>query len=353
MYAQSEKQSVIPMPEKPACEELQNKIRALVAENSALKYQNAALQSSAEKWEAFAENLHEVFYSLDLSGTVTYVSANLEDFPGFRPEEMMGHKYTDFVHPEDLPERDRQFGKVLEGGQVISEARYVKKDGTCAWTRTQGRPIYVKITVSDSGQGMNKEAPDNLFEPFFTTKETGRGTGLGMSTAYGIVKQHGGHIRASSEPGLGTTMKIYLPASAEPPDTQALSLQKDRTHRGSESILIAEDDQQVRNMASTALSRHGYQVLAAADGREALSLMKTHPGSIDLLLTDVIMPDINGKELFDRISAVHPDIRVLYMSGYTNDVIADHGVIDEGVHFLEKPFHIKTLAAKVRAVLDQ
>ena len=212
---------------------------------------------------------------------------------------------------------------------------------------------YVKITVSDSGQGMDKETLDNLFEPFFTTKETGRGTGLGMSTAYGIVKQHGGHIRASSEPGLGTTMKIYLPASAEPPDTQALSLQKDRTHRGSESILIAEDDQQVRNMASTALSRHGYQVLAAADGREALSLMKTHPGSIDLLLTDVIMPDINGKELFDRISAVHPDIRVLYMSGYTNDVIADHGVIDEGVHFLEKPFHIKTLAAKVRAVLDQ
>ncbi len=210
---------------------------------------------------------------------------------------------------------------------------------------------YVMAAVIDTGTGMDSSALDHMFEPFFTTKDKGQGTGLGMSTVYGIVNQHGGTIRAFSEPGLGTTIRIYLPASCEPGEAAETSSLKQAEKGGSETVLLAEDDQQARKLSSTVLKRMGYNVLIAENGLEALSLAEGHKEEIHLLLTDVIMPDINGRDLFNRVSALRPGIRVLYMSGYTDDVIAHHGVIDSGVEFIEKPFNIKTLSAKVREVL--
>jgi DNA-binding NtrC family response regulator len=174
-----------------------------------------------------------------------------------------------------------------------------------------------------------------------------------MSTAYGIIKQHGGNIWAYSEPGRGTTIKVYLPVPAEPLEAAEASPRGMEDAHGVETILLAEDDQQVRALAAAVLERYGYRVLAAGSGREALSALEAREGPIHLLLTDVIMPDMNGKELFNKVSQIHPNIRVLYMSGYTDNVIAHHGVIDPGVNFIEKPFTVKALSAKVREALDK
>ncbi len=241
------------------------------------------------------------------------------------------------------------------GGQLIIETGSVMLDEHYARGKKGVSPgPYVKLAISDTGSGMDAETVRNLFEPFFTTKEKGKGTGLGMSTAYGIVKQHNGNIWAYSEPGLGTTIKVYLPVSdAAAADEPAALEQKPAETTGSEIVLLAEDDQQVRNLSSVALKRWGYTVLAAENGEEAILQFEAHKDRIRLLLTDVIMPDMNGKELYQRISAASPGLKVLYMSGYTDDVIAHHGVIDEGVNFIEKPFTLKMLASKVRAVLDE
>ncbi len=241
------------------------------------------------------------------------------------------------------------------GGRLTIETARVELDESYARQKRGVTPgSYVMAAVSDTGIGMDETILAHLFEPFFTTKEKGKGTGLGMSTAYGIAKQHEGNIWAYSEPGMGTTIKVYLPVTEEvrevPPSSFA---QKQEETKGSETVLLVEDDQQVRNLASIILDRHGYNVLVAGSGREALSLLESHGSGVHLLLTDLIMPDMNGKELFDRISVSDPAIRVLYMSGYTGDAIAHHGVIEKGVNFIEKPFSVKALAAKVREVLDQ
>ena len=240
------------------------------------------------------------------------------------------------------------------GGRLTIETEQVELDEDYARKKRGVKPgPYVKVAISDTGFGMDADTLEHLFEPFFTTKESGKGTGLGMSTAYGIVKQHGGNIWAYSECGLGTTIKVYLPIPAETLEKVSDSAPKQPEIRGSETILLVEDDRQVRNLASIVLERCGYTVLSAASGEEALSVLQSHTGEMHLLLTDVIMPDMNGKEVFEQISESWPDVRVLYMSGYTDDVIAHHGVIDAGVNFIEKPFNIKTLATKVQEVLNQ
>lgn len=212
---------------------------------------------------------------------------------------------------------------------------------------------YVMLAISDNGIGMDEDTFNHLFEPFFTTKEQGKGTGLGMSTAYGIIKQHGGNIWAYSEPGQGTTIKIYLPVSTKPSDVIPRADHRKPVSKGMETVLLAEDDQQVRNLTTAILERYGYKVLVAGSGQETLSILTNHEGPIHLLITDVIMPDMNGKELYNKILKAYPEIRVLYMSGYTDNVIAHHGVIDPGVNFIEKPFNVKALAAKVRQVLEE
>ena len=211
---------------------------------------------------------------------------------------------------------------------------------------------YVMLSVNDTGVGMSKATQARAFEPFFTTKDQGKGTGLGLSTVFGIVKQSGGHIWLYSEPGMGTTFKIYLPqvkATVDPSrDTSLLPVVG-----GHETILLVEDEDQVRNVAMTILKQLGYRVLEAATPEQALALCVDHKGRIDLLLTDVVMPRLSGREVADRVSILRPDLAVLFMSGYTDDAMLQHGVLDEGMAFVQKPLTPAVLARKVREVLDR
>jgi len=210
---------------------------------------------------------------------------------------------------------------------------------------------YVLLTMSDDGKGMEKEILTNIFEPFFTTKTVGQGTGLGLATVYGIVKQNGGFIKAYSEPGRGTTFRIYLPRySSEIPETcghqETIALRG-----GAETILIVEDEESVLKLSRDMLEMLGYKVLTAGKTDQAVELAGAYHGNIDLLLTDIVMPDMNGRELSELIISIRPDVKCLYMSGYTSDVIARQGILNEGVQFISKPFSLRDLAAKVRETL--
>ena len=209
---------------------------------------------------------------------------------------------------------------------------------------------YVVLAVSDTGTGMSEETRERIFDPFFTTKEKGKGTGLGLSTVYGIVKQSGGNIWVYSEEGHGTTFKVYLPQlkntsqQAEAPAAEAA------IPSGSETILLLEDEDVVRGLARQILEHAGYNVVAASRGEEALRFCNEKSQQVDLLLTDVVMPETSGKEIADRLSQMRPDLRVLFM--YTDEAIVHHGVLDSNVEFIQKPFTPAALAKKVREVLD-
>jgi CheY-like chemotaxis protein len=209
---------------------------------------------------------------------------------------------------------------------------------------------YVRLAVSDDGCGMDRETIAHIFEPFFTTKQVGQGTGLGLATVYGIVKQNGGYINVSSEPGLGATFSIYLPRHQGPVETTQIPGPAGSVG-GPETILLVEDEPGILNIGALMLEKLGYAVLPAGTPAEALKIARQHPAQIHLLMTDVVMPKMNGRELAREILALHPDIKLLYMSGYTSDVIATHGVLDQGVHFIQKPFSSQTLDAKVREAI--
>ncbi|PKL74196.1 MAG: hypothetical protein CVV27_21740, partial [Candidatus Melainabacteria bacterium HGW-Melainabacteria-1] len=209
---------------------------------------------------------------------------------------------------------------------------------------------YVLLTVSDNGCGMGKEILPNIFEPFFTTKDVGQGTGLGLATVYGIVKQNNGFINVYSEPGQGTTFRIYLPR-CHSEGLEAFPEEEMETKGGTETILIVEDEESVLKLSKDMLEMLGYKVLAANKIEEALQLVREYDEPIDLLLTDVVMPDMNGKELSERVTALKPGLKSLYMSGYTADVITRQGILEEGVHFISKPFSLRALAAKIREAL--
>ena len=211
------------------------------------------------------------------------------------------------------------------------------------------------LAVTDNGCGMDAETQRHIFEPFYTTKGMTEGTGLGLSTVYGLAKQHGGHIQVYSEPGHGTTFKIYFPQADGQEDTRIdepeQNLQK--IQGGTETVLIVEDEEMIRKLASEIIELNGYNVLCARNGDEALQLAGENPSKIDLLLTDVIMPGMNGKELHQQIQKICPGIRVIFTSGYTDNVITHHGVLDEGVNFLPKPFSGHSLLSKIRQTLDK
>ncbi len=211
---------------------------------------------------------------------------------------------------------------------------------------------YVMLAVSDTGQGMTPETQARIFEPFYTTKEVGKGTGLGLSMVYGIVKQSGGYIWVYSEPGRGTTFKIYLPRVNQPAQAAGAENRPKDVQRGTETILLVEDDPQLRQLSSSVLAHCGYKVLVAGSPEEGLAICKANPRDIRLLVTDVVMPRMNGRQLAEQIAQISPNVKVLYISGYTNNAIVHYGVLDPGLWFLPKPFTLSALVAKVREVLD-
>ncbi len=240
-----------------------------------------------------------------------------------------------------------------DGGRLIIETRVVRLDQAYADSKPGVKPgDYVMLMVSDTGCGMDSEIRAHLFEPFFTTKAMDKGTGLGLATVYGIVKQHGGNIWVYSEPGKGTSFKVYLPVSDPEQPSQHSPSPLPANLRGTETILLVEDNPQVRKLARILLRRRGYTVLSAENGRAALAVLEQAAAPVDLLLTDVVMPEMSGKALYDRIAAGYASLKVLYMSGYSDNVIAHRGVLDPGVQFIQKPFSLEALATKVREVLD-
>jgi CheY-like chemotaxis protein len=239
------------------------------------------------------------------------------------------------------------------GGKITIETDNVILDQDYADSHTDALPgPHVMLAVSDNGTGMDQATQKRVFEPFFTTKETGKGTGLGLAMVYGIVKQLGGNIYLYSEPGQGSTFKVYLPRDESQEPMEESPTPAEELSTGNETILMVEDDSVVRELICTALDRLGYQVIEANDSDDALRLMASQGPEVDLLITDVIMPGMSGRELAERILAQRPELKVLYISGYTANVIVHHGVLDQGISFLQKPVSLADLAKKVREVLE-
>ena len=240
------------------------------------------------------------------------------------------------------------------GGKLIIETKNIKLDQAYFENRVNGQPeLYIMLCVTDTGIGMDEETKRHIFEPFFTTKEVGRGTGLGLSTVYGIVKQSGGYIWVYSEPDKGTTFKCYFPRVDDAILEQESKQEKSLMQGGRETILLVEDEFIVRNLISNILKHYGYTVIESENGEKALEVRaQCSEQPVDMLITDVVMPGISGRVLADRLQSVYPEMKVLYISGYTDDAIVRHGVLDHGIPFLQKPFAPKDLAKKVREILD-
>ncbi len=240
------------------------------------------------------------------------------------------------------------------GGKLLLETNNIELDEDYTQAHTYAQPgDYVLLAISDTGHGMDAATKARIFEPFFTTKGPTKGTGLGLATVYGIVKQSGGCIEVYSEVGHGTTFKIYLPRDRSGNATASVSRKTQAVRGGSETILLVEDEEGIRTLAKTVLQRYGYTVIEAKNGGEALLFCENYTKPIALLVTDVVMPNLSGRQLAERLATRQPNMKVLYMSGYTDDAIVHHGILESGIPFLQKPFATDALARIVREVLDQ
>ena len=297
---------------------------------------------------------------LDLNATVVGIEPLLRRMIGediqvvIKPSEGLGRVKADPGQVEQVilnlavNARDA----MPRGGRLTLETANVDGpdgDGVGVSNRTPGR--YVVLAVSDTGIGMSAEVQAHIFEPFFTTKDPGKGTGLGLSTVYGIVQQSGGHIAVRSEPGHGTTFRIYLPRVDAAPVSDQAPPEVAATPRGTETVLLVEDDEALRTLAKEILTVLGYTVLEAGHPADAIRIAQSHGETIHLLLTDVVMPQMNGRQLAETLAAARPDLKVLYMSGYTAGTIGADGILETGVQFLQKPFTPLSLGRKVREVL--
>jgi two-component system, cell cycle sensor histidine kinase and response regulator CckA len=241
-----------------------------------------------------------------------------------------------------------------EGGTLRVETANVEFDQTYVRQHAGAKlGQYIMLAVIDSGSGIDAETLAHIFEPFFTTKEVGKGTGLGLATVYGVVKQSDGYIWVETKPGQGAAFQIFLPRFAEPaPAIPAAALPASEVVGGSETILLVEDSEPLRELAQSFLETHGFRVYAAQNAQEAMQLEAQHAGQFDLLLTDVVMPGMNGKALAEKMLVKQPGLRVLFMSGYTDSFIARHGMLEAGMVLVHKPFTEEDLVRKVREVLD-
>jgi two-component system, cell cycle sensor histidine kinase and response regulator CckA len=226
-------------------------------------------------------------------------------------------------------------------------------DGYCALHAGVTPGDYVELSVRDNGCGMNQQTMESMFEPFFTTKKLGKGTGLGLSTVYGIIKQNDGFIDVDSEPDKGAIFRIYLPRRAGEVESVEMPKRMESLQGRGETVLIVEDEPAVLKLGEMMLQGLGYSPLSARTPHEALELAQKYAGSIHLLITEVIMPQMNGRELAERMQALNPRLNVLFMSGYTENIMTEQGVLNSGVHFIQKPFHLRDLAGKVIHALGQ
>ncbi len=239
------------------------------------------------------------------------------------------------------------------GGEIIIETAEIQLDKHYVDKHTEVKPgRYVLMAISDTGEGMDKEVLSRIFDPFFTTKERGKGTGLGLATVYGIVKQHDGYIYAYSEQNGGTTFKIYLPASKKIAEEEESKHTAKALSQGNETILIVDDNTSICQLIVETLKPLGYKCLQAASGKDAIDLLREYDGEVHLLLTDVVMPAMSGKELAETIRKERPEIKVIFMSGYTENIIAHHGVLEEGINYISKPITPVALTQKIRSVLQ-
>jgi two-component system cell cycle sensor histidine kinase/response regulator CckA len=240
-----------------------------------------------------------------------------------------------------------------EGGRLVITTANVELDQAYARHHPGAKPgRCVMLAVTDSGIGMSSETLAHIFEPFFTTKEVGKGTGLGLATVYGVVKQSGGYLWVDSQLGKGASFQIFLPRIDEAVAPRSAGPSQEENLRGNETVLLVEDADALRKLARSFLLDHGFQVLPASNGEEAMEVARKHNGPIHLLLTDVVMPGMNGRALADKLLARLPQLKVVYISGYTDSFIAGHGVLEEGTHLLHKPFTEAALIWKIREVLD-
>jgi two-component system, cell cycle sensor histidine kinase and response regulator CckA len=241
-----------------------------------------------------------------------------------------------------------------EGGKITVETTNIVLDRTYCHSHAEVKPgRYIMLAVSDTGCGMDEQTQARIFEPFFTTKDVGKGTGLGLAMVYGFIKQSGGHIYVYSEPGLGSIFKMYLPEVEAVPSLPELPSEIEKLPQGDETILLAEDDRTVRALTRQVLQTCGYTVLEAVHGIEALQLAENHAGPVHLLVSDMVMPEMGGRRLAERIVALKPGIKLLYLSGYTVDALVRKGVMESEIAFLQKPFSPSILVRKVREVLDR
>ena len=274
----------------------------------------------------------------------------------WRPGENLWPVKMDYTHLDQIlanlvvNARDA----IADLGKITIETKNIEFDEQYCATHTGFMPgPFVMLAVSDTGCGMAREVFDHLFEPFFTTKEIGKGTGLGLPTVYGTVKQNNGFVNVYSEPGQGTTFRIYLPRHAGAAVASGREIREQYPLGNGETILVLEDEILVLNVAKTMLEKLGYKVLAFNSAHEALALIQSSGGEIDLIITDVIMPEMNGRDFSFQVNSLYPDVKTLFMSGYTSDVIVRHGILEKGVRYIQKPFSIRDLAIKVRKAVEE
>jgi CheY-like chemotaxis protein len=242
---------------------------------------------------------------------------------------------------------------IADIGRVTIETKNIELSEDYCKNNVECIPgVYVMVAVSDDGCGIQPEVLDQIFEPFFTTKNTGEGTGLGLATVYGIVKQNKGFINVYSEPKKGTTFRVYVPRHVEQAVEERNAIVADTPLSRGETILMVEDDASILKLGRKMLENFGYKVLSTTRPKEAQKMAEEYGGEINLLITDVVMPEMNGRQLSEQLQSLYPQLKTLFMSGYTANVIADRGILDEGIHFISKPFSPKEMAAKIREVLD-